>query len=208
MNKMIMMAAVAGMASGALAQSASLHIVASQATVDCTTTSVFTLSVYGDADFGTHITGAAFTLELESGGELIQDVVATGASWGALGFEDLGHSGGGNSGMIMGQLVFLPFIAPDAASALGNGPVFLGSFAVTISSSPTFQTLEWSLGGGVGTFAMEVIDVNGNPGGNPPGVVTQIAAPQFGSMTMTICPSPSSCALLGISGLVVGRRRR
>jgi len=208
MNKMIMMAAVAGIASGAWAQNASLSLVASQATIDCTQTSVFTLSVYGDADFGTHITGMAISLNAMAGGAIIQDVVASAPSWGALGFEDLGHTGGGNSGMVMGQIVFLPFIQPDAGSAIGNGPVLLGSFAVTISSSPTYQTLEWTLGGGIGTFAMEVIDVNGNPDGSPPGEVTQIAAPDFGGASVTICPSPSSAALLGLAGVVAGRRRR
>ncbi len=206
MKNAIALAAVAGIATAAAAQSGSLSIVASQATVDSTMTTSFTLSVYGDADFATHITGAAFNLNA-TGGDMVTDMVAAGAAWGGLGFEDQGHTGGGNTGMIMGQITFLPFIAPDAASALGNGPVFLGSFAVTIAADSS-GTIDWSLAGGIGTFALEVIDVNANPGGNPPGLITQLASPDFGSVSDTVVPTPSSLALVGLGGLVAGRRRR
>ena len=206
MKNAIALAAVAGIATAAAAQSGSLSIVASQATVDSTMTTSFTLSVYGDADFATHITGAAFNLNA-SGGDMVTDMVASGAAWGGLGFEDQGHTGGGNTGMIMGQITFLPFIAPDAASALGNGPVFLGSFAVTIAADSS-GTIDWSLAGGIGTFALEVIDVNANPGGNPPGLITQLASPDFGSVSVNVVPAPSAMAVLGLGGLVAGRRRR
>tara|TARA_R110002073_G_scaffold147687_3_gene300795 strand:+ start:122123 stop:122758 length:636 start_codon:yes stop_codon:yes gene_type:complete len=206
MKNAIALAAVAGIATAAAAQSGSLSIVASQATVDSTLTTSFTLSVYGDADFATHITGAAFNLNA-SGGDMVTDMVASGAAWGGLGFEDQGHTGGGNTGMIMGQITFLPFIAPDPASALGNGPVFLGSFAVTIAADSS-GTIDWSLAGGIGTFALEVIDVNANPGGNPPGLITQLASPDFGSVSVNVVPAPSAMAVLGLGGLVAGRRRR
>jgi len=205
MSRNIVLAAVAGLASGAAAQSASLSIVASNSYGGPSNS--FTLSVYGDADFGTHITGAAFSLNATGGGD-IESMTATSASWGALGFDDLGHTGGGNTGMIMGQITFLPFIQPDAASALGNGPVFLGSFLVTVADDAGYGVATWTIGGGIGTFALEVIDVNANPGGNPPGEVTGIAAPSFGSISVVIVPAPSAMALLGLGGLVVGRRRR
>ena len=208
MNKMIMMAAVAGMASGAWAQSASLSIIAS--TVDYSLPNpTTTLSVYADADFGTHITGAAYTLSAVGGLGFVESIeISSHASWGSLGFDDLGDGGAGNhNGMIMGQITFLPFIAPDAASALGNGPVLLGSFAVTFAANQG-GVVDWTVGGGIGTYALEVIDVNGNPGGNPPGEYFQIAAPDFGSTQVVIFPAPSSAALLGIAGVVAGRRRR
>jgi len=206
MKNAIALAAVAGIASAAAAQTGALSIVSSHATVDSTMTTSFTLSVYGDADFGTHLTGAAFNLGAVGGG-MVTDMVASGAAWGGLGFEDLGHTGGGNTGMIMGQITFLPFIAPDAASALGNGPVFLGSFAVTIAADSAGQ-IDWTLAGGIGTFALEVIDVNANPGGNPPGEITGLASPSFGSVSVNVVPAPSAMALLGLGGLVAGRRRR
>jgi len=207
MRTNIVLAAVAGLASCAAGQSGSLSIVASQSVVDTTMTTSFTLSVYADADFGTHITGAAFNLGAVGGDESVIDMVATGAAWGGLGFEDLGHTGGGNTGMIMGQIVFLPFIPPAAASALGNGPVYLGSFAVTLAANSS-NNIDWTLAGGIGTFALEIIDVNANPNGNPPGEITQLTDIEFGSVSLVYIPAPSSLALLGLGGLVVGRRRR
>ncbi len=130
---------------------------------------------------------------------------------GALGEDDFGDAGNGDhAGFIMGQVVFLPFIQPDPASALGNGPVLLGSFTVTADPNTWDDYVTWTVGGGIGTFALEIIDVNGNPGGNPPGEVYQIANPDFGSASVVIgtIPTPSSAVVLGLGGLVAGRRRR
>tara|TARA_R110000737_G_scaffold2923_5_gene8533 strand:+ start:29442 stop:30071 length:630 start_codon:yes stop_codon:yes gene_type:complete len=209
MKKMIVLAAIAGLASGAVAQNASLSIVASSTIPIGGLNPTATLSVYADADFGTHITGAAYTLSAVGGLGLVESIeINSHATWGSLGFDDLGDGGAGNhNGMIMGQITFLPFIVPDAASALGNGPVLLGSFAVTFAANQG-GVVDWTVGGGLGTFALEVIDVNANPGGNPPGEYFQIAAPDFGSTRVVIFPTPSSAALLGIAGVVAGRRRR
>jgi len=213
MRKAFLVAAVAGLASGAGAQSASLSIVASQTLVVSTVTTSLTLAIYGDADFGTHITGAAFGLSA-IGGAGVVDGMALGsvASWGALGEDDLGDGGDGNhNGIIMGQIVFLPFLAPDASSALGSGPVLLANIDVTIFAGSN-GVIDWSLVGLFDAdFALEVIDADANPGGNPPGVVTQVLNPNFGSATVTVIdvvPAPSSFALLGLGGLVAGRRRR
>ena len=206
MKKTVIMAAVAGLASGAAAQTASLSIVASQPTVDTTLTTSFTLSVYAESSIGTHVTGAAFNVN-GFGSSVVNSMTASSAAWGGLGFEDLGHDGNGSSGMIMGQITFLPFIPPNAASALGNGPVYIGSFVVELAVE-TYVDYEWTLGGGIGTFALEVIDVNANPGGNPPGEITQITDVEFGSVAIRTVPAPSSLALLGFGGLVAGRRRR
>jgi hypothetical protein len=211
MKNAIALAAVAGIASAAAAQSASLSIVASQSVVDSTMTSSITLSVYGDADFGTHITGAAFTMNAAGGAGVVDSMSQDGvAAWGALGEDDFGDAGDGNyAGTIMGQIVFLPFIQPDAASALGNGPVFLGSFTVNIAAGSD-GVIDWTVGGGIGTFAIEIIDVNANPGGNPPGEVTGVADANFGSARVVVngIPAPSAMAVLGLGGLVAGRRRR
>tara|TARA_R110000744_G_scaffold19961_1_gene52439 strand:- start:362 stop:982 length:621 start_codon:yes stop_codon:yes gene_type:complete len=206
MKKSIVLAAVAGIASGAAAQTASLSIVASQATIDTTMTTVLTLDIYADSSIGTHITGAAFTIN-GFGSSLVTDMTASGAAWGGLGFEDQGHDGNGSSGMIMGQIVFLPFIPPSVESALGNGSVYIGSFVVNLAVD-TYLDYEWTLGGGIGTFALEVIDVNTNPGGSPPGTYTQITDVDFGSLRVSVVPAPSALGLLGLGGLIAGRRRR
>ena len=203
MKKSIVLAAVAGIASGAAAQTASLSIVASQATIDTTMTTVLTLDIYADSSIGTHITGAAFTIN-GFGSSLVTDMTASGAAWGGLGFEDQGHDGNGSSGMIMGQIVFLPFIPPSVESALGNGSVYIGSFVVNLAVD-TYLDYEWTLGGGIGTFALEVIDVNTNPGGS---TYTQITDVDFGSLRVSVVPAPSALGLLGLGGLIAGRRRR
>ncbi|MFK7760175.1 MAG: PEP-CTERM sorting domain-containing protein [Phycisphaerales bacterium] len=208
----ITMMCIAGLASSAAAQSASLSIVASQSVVDSTVTNIVTLQIFGDADFGTHITGAAFMINASDSPCMIIDSIELNsvAQWGALGQDDFGDAGdGSHNGVIMGQITFLPFIQPDAASALGNGPVLLATMVVTISPLSAGQ-MTWTLGGGIGEFALEVIDVNGNPNGNPPGEITRIVNPDFGSATVLsgLVPAPSSGALLGLGALVAGRRRR
>jgi len=215
MKNAIALAAVAGIASAAAAQNGSLTIVASQTLVDSTVTNSITLSVYGDADFGTNITGAAFSLLGTTGGAgVVGDMTVAGEAWGGLGFGEFGDQGDGiHGGMIMGQIVFLPFIQPDPASALGNGPVLLGTFTVEILASSA-GVVDWQLGGGIGTFGLETIDVNLNPGGNPPGQVMQFGgtmgagALELGGVSVTVVPAPSAMALLGLGGLVAGRRRR
>ena len=211
MKNAIALAAVAGIASAAAAQTASLSIVASQSVVDSTMTSSITLSVYADADFGTHVTGAAITMGAAGGAGVVDSMSANAygtSDWQALGFDDFGDGGDGNhNGLVLGQVVFLPFIQPAAESALGNGPVFLGSFTVGIVANSS-GIVDWTVGGGIGTFALELIDVNANPGDNPPGETFQIAAPDFGSARVTVVPAPSAMAVLGLGGLVAGRRRR
>jgi hypothetical protein len=208
MRKQVILASIAGLSSVAAAQSASLSIVASQ--TNSGLGGSFTLSVYADADFGTHVTGTAFTLNAVGGEGIISSIESNGAaSWGALGEDDFGDAGNGShAGFIMGQIVFLPFIQPNAESALGNGPVFLGSFTVITEPDACDGVVTWTVGGGIGTFALEIIDINANPGGNPPGEVFQIADPDFGSASISIIPAPSSGALLGLGALVATRRRR
>ncbi|MFK7760177.1 MAG: PEP-CTERM sorting domain-containing protein [Phycisphaerales bacterium] len=209
MKNAIALAAVAGIASAAAAQSGSLSIVASQSVVDSTATSSITLQIFGDADFGTHLTGAAFMLNAEGGAGVVDSIsLDSVGAWGALGQDSFGDAGDGNhAGVIMGQITFLPFIQPDAASALGAGPVLLATMNVSIAALSAGD-VTWTLAGGIGTFALEVIDVNANPLGNPPGEITALAAPSFGSATVSVVPAPSAMALLGLGGLVAGRRRR
>jgi hypothetical protein len=211
MKKTLVCAAVAGLATAASAQTGSLSIVASSATVDWTMTATFTLSIFADADFGTHITGGAISINATGvGSGAVTDMVGSAEPWGLLGEEDFGYAGGGvYNGLIFGQIVFLPFLQPDAGSALGSGPVMVASIQVTIAPG-TDGSIDFTLGGIVDAFALEVIDVDANPGGNPPGVTTQLfdADVSFGSTKVNLVPAPSAMALLGLGGLVAGRRRR
>jgi uncharacterized protein (TIGR03382 family) len=57
-----------------------------------------------------------------------------------------------------------------------------------------------------GTGAGLYIEYGGDP--EDPAYVSKQVAGNFGSAQITVIPSPSSLALLGLGGLVVGRRRR
>jgi len=205
MKNTLVLVAAAGLASVAAAQSGSLSLLSSAATIDNSgSPATFTLSVWGDADFGTAIAGGGFSLNAVGGDALVTDMVASAASWGALGFQDNGHTGGGKTGMIFGQLIFPPFIPADPASMLGAGPVRLGSFVVTIAAD-TYGVIDWSTGALGDNFVMEIFTDDGGAG-----TFTQLTAADIdlGGITVIIYPAPSSVALLGFGGLFAGRRRR
>jgi len=207
MKNCIVLGAVAGLASGALGQSASLSIVASQSVVDSTVTTSITLAVYGDADIGTHISAAFFGLSAAGGAGVVDEMaLASVASWGVLGEEDFGHAGEGNyNGVGMGQLVFWPAIPPDPASALGNGPVLLANFSVTIAVG-SLGVIDWLLVGAPDypLFVLETF----TPHPAHEGDFHPFANPDFGSVSVYVVPAPSGLGLLGLGGLVAGRRRR
>ena len=205
MRKGITCIALAGLASAAGAQSGSLSIVPSASSgIDTSSGSAtITLAVYGDADFGTAISGGGFGLAVSGAGVgNVTGMASASAPWGALGFMDLGDGGDGNhNGMIFGQLIFPPFIPPAAESMLGNGPVLLGNFTVTFAQFAV-GVFDWATVGGIGDFTLEVFDES-------TGSFTQLSAEvAHGSASVIIFPSPSGLALLGFGGLVAGRRRR
>jgi len=201
----IVLGAVAGIASCALGQSASLSIVASQTVVDSTVTTSITLAVYGDADLGTHITGAWFGLSATGGEGVVDDMVLSSvAPWGELGEDDFGHAGDGNyNGVSMGQVVFPPFLPPDPASALGSGPVLLANLRVTIAEG-SLGLIDWSL---VGSSNYHVVLETFASHPAHEGNYWQFAYPDFGSTSVRVVPAPSGLALIGLGVLVVGRRR-
>ena len=203
----IVLAAFAGIASGALGQSASLSIVASQTVVDSTVTTSITLGVYGDADLGTHIVECHFGLSAIGGAGVVESTeLGAVAPWGELREMDMGDAGDGNhNGIYMGQLVFWPFVLPDPASALGSGPVLLATLDVTLTAGSS-GVIEWTL--------ESLFD-----GGTTPTLLTTAPSPvhegyyyhfepDFGSVTVQVVPAPSGIALLGLGGLASGRRRR
>ncbi len=195
--------AVAGLASAAAAGGASLSIVASAASVDTTgAAATMTLAIYGDASVGTAIAGGEFALTA-TGGDIVSDMSGVAAAWGALGEQDNGHAGSGNyNGLIFGQLIFPPFINPAAESMLGAGPVLLGNVTVTIAADSS-GVIDWSTAAGPGAFVLEVFTDNGAEG-----VFTQYTDVAHGSASVTVTPAPSAMALLGLGGIVAGRRRR
>jgi MYXO-CTERM domain-containing protein len=194
--------AVAGLASAAVAGGPSLSIVPSATMIDSTTTTSFTLSVFADAA-GTAVAGGEFALNASGDGAIVSDMVGAAAAWGALGEQDNGYGGNGNyNGLIFGQLIFPPFIPAADDSLLGAGPVLLGTVTVTIDANSA-GVIDWSTAAGGGAFILEIFTDDGADG-----VFDQFTSVAHGSATVTVTPAPSAMALLGLGGLVAGRRRR
>lgn len=198
--KQVILGSIAGLASVAAAQSASFSIVPSATVVDCSVTTSFTLSVYADADFGTAIAGGEVGL-MAVGGDGVLDVTAEAAAWGAGFQNDRGHDGsGGHNGLVFGQLIFPPILPPHPNSTL-PGLVLVGVFTVTIPINSGGTLIDWTTTGGQGPFALEVFD-------DADSSFTQLTDVQHGGASMFICPSPSSCGVFILAGLVGVRRRR
>ncbi len=201
--KSVICIALAGIVSTAMAQSASLTIVSNPATVNGIENSQFTLSIYAEADFGTHIAGGEFAISHagDSAGA-INGMDATAADWGLFGQNDRGYAGGGtHNGLVFGQLIAPPFFPPNEESRFtaGNGAL-LGT--VVVSIDPNFAGYnEFFVEMGQGAFVLEIFDEGDNS-------LTQLTSEvSFDSVVVGI-PAPSSIAMLGLGGLVAGRRRR
>lgn len=201
MKKRVIFASVVGLASSAAAQTGGLVIVPSISTIDSTVSTTYTLSVYASADFGTHVFGGAFNMVNTGDAGIVTGMDFTHATWGAFGQNDFGHSGDGNhDGIRFGQF-FIPGLTPPLAdSSLANGDVLIGSFEVTVAAN-ALGVIDWSTADNPGAgFILEIFD-------EVSGTTTSLTA-SHGTAQVNIIPAPSSMALLGLGGLVAGRRRR
>ncbi len=206
MKNAIALAAIAGIASAAAAQSGSLTIVPSASTIDSTMQTSFTLSVYADADLGANVLGVSFNLDAVGGAGIVNSMTAASPAWGAT-FQTGNDNGDGNYfNYGMGQL---PFGVPAAESALGGAPVLVGTFTVDIAAMSAGQ-VDWSVaflsGYTLQTYTGFTFYDDGAP--DPAGGVYGGLAVSLGSASVNIVPAPSAMALLGLGGLVAGRRRR
>lgn len=197
----VALAMVCGLASAAAAQSGSFSILPSVSTINIFGSSSFTLAVFASADFGTNIAGGEFGISATGATNNISGMTGVAEAWGGLGELDRGYDGdGGHNGLVFGQLIFPPFVPPSAESALGNGAVLVATMTVSVEPDfcgfVTFTTIN-----GQGPFALEVFDSADNS-------FTQLTDVGAGTATVGLLPAPSSLGLLGIAGLVAGRRRR
>ena len=189
--------AFAGIASGAVAQNFSLSIVASKSTIG--PTGSFTLSVYGNADVGTHMLGGSFGLTSDS--SVIDSMSWTPAAWTVFN-TDNGYAGDGNyNDVIFGQLVIPnvpPFDQPTPGSELGS---LIGHFTVVLNSFGE-AILDFQLNAG-SPFTLEVIDID-------TGVVTNNTQGTLflGSTRVIYVPGPGAAPFIGCLGLLAARRRR
>ena len=194
MKSTIAIVAIAGFAAAASAQNFSLSI-GGPTKVDEGDT--FTIEVSGDSDFGTHLAGGAFSLESNSG--LISGMSWTPAGWSAFN-EDNGYAGNGNYNQVVFGQLLLPFPGldtPGAGSGLGG---VIGSFEVTLGAGT--GVIDFSLIAG-SPFSLETIDIaDFTSAQDVDGTLT------LNGLSVIVSPAPSAMALLGLGGLVAGRRRR
>lgn len=194
--KTIAIAALAGLATAAAAQDFSLTLVPSVGTVDTSGgAATFTVTAYGDSSFGTHILGGAFGISASSGGDTVQGMSWAAAAWSQFN-TDGGDAGNGNyNTVIFGQLVIPGIFPPAAGSELGSA---IGSFTVTVDGAGVL-VLDMTNGS---PFSLEAVDSVSGQTMNDGGTVS------LGSATINVIPAPSAMALLGLGGIVAGRRRR
>ena len=195
MKNAVALIAVAGIASVAAAQNFSLTVVPSATSV--AEGGTFTLSVYGDADQGSHLLGGAFSLSSDSG--LVDSMSWANAAW--SGFNtDNGYAGNGNyNEVIFGQLVIPGIFPPAAGSEVGS---LIGSFQVNLAAAGT-GIIDIAINAGGGDFTLQTVDsVTGDLFDDTQGQLS------LGSTRVTVTPAPSALALLGLGGIAAGRRRR
>lgn len=198
MLKLCIISAVAGCASLCSAQDFSLTLVPEPVVQDCPDGS-FTLSVYGDSIFGSHLLGGAFGLEIGDGSEFITDITWTNAAWSAFN-TDGGYAGNGvYNQVVFGQLV-IPGIFPPAPGS-ENGSL-IGSFFVQMDPAIGDFSINFQLVAG-SPFTLETVDaVTGDTYQSSSGNLT------LGSATVSVIPAPGVVSLLGMGGLMCTRRRR
>lgn len=194
-NSVVIIASIAGFATVSSAQNFSLTIVPSAATI--IPGGSFTLSVFGDADIGTHLLGGAFSLE--SNGECVQSMQWTPAAWSVFN-TDGGYAGDGDyNQVVFGQLVIPGIFPPAAGSELGSR---IGTFTVQLDPGIGDFWIDFQLVAG-SPFTLETVDaVSGqtfqSTGGNL----------SLGSASVGLIPSPGVLSGFAVCGLLGTRRRR
>ena len=194
--KTFALAAVAGLATVATAGSPSLTIVPSSTMVDTSGGAVtVTMTVFGDANFGSHMLGGAFGVAGSGDTGLVGDMSWAAAAWSQFN-TDGGYAGNGSyNTVVFGQLVLPPVFLPGAGSENGGA---IGSFTLVIDGA---GTVDFQLTAG-SPFSLEGVDAATGATQNDGGNIS------LGSASITAVPAPSAMALLGLGGIVAGRRRR
>lgn len=192
------------MASQALAQNFTLWLEPG----DISPSGSFTVSVYGDADVGTHYRGGAFGLQVTS---LDGTGSVTDIAWDlTLGFPffnfpDLGYAGGGTyTGLAFGYLVGPCDIFPCPPFELGER---IGYFTIEVDPS-VMSTYQIDLVAGPDVdptfpFSLETVDIpSGQAWNDSSGTLTLSGA------TVSIVPAPPVVWALTLSSLPLLKRTR
>jgi len=196
--KSIAVLAVAGLASVAAAQNISTNLVVSltfdraEIAIGESATATVTASWTGVA--GSYL--SSFNVNMNASGQLVQVSNLASAAWNnpALGFNGTGTISGAN--ILNFQASQFSLIPPF----VNTNPILVTSFTVTGTAE---GVLSYSTTNATG--APFPYSVTGPVFSDP---VVQFSNAAFSSGSLTVTPAPSAMALLGLGGLVVGRRRR
>ncbi|MEZ6319259.1 MAG: hypothetical protein R3B49_11000 [Phycisphaerales bacterium] len=195
MRKALAIAAVAGLAGVASAQSFTLHFNAAETSVVTGQTIHWTVSVTGS--FGAVDYLQAYDLNILAGQNDLGTASAFATAMSAL----VNPTGGAVSGASING------VSGGQSSILGPttaGPITLGSFTVVASASTGY--LDYTVADG-GIFATTT-GINIKPGSDfAPSTFDGIPGVASDRVGVNI-PTPASAALMGLGGLVATRRRR
>ena len=190
----LLVAGVAGFASQTSAQNFVLTIVPSSTTI--ADGDSFSLSVYGNADVGTHLLGGAFSLNSENA--VIDSITWNPAAWSQFN-TDGGYAGNGNyNQVIFGQLVIPGIFPPAPNSELGS---LIGAFQVnTVAGGVGYVDFHLIAGS---PFTLESVDsITGHTFQSSTGDLT------LGSTSVLVYPTPGVLSGFAVCALVRTRRRR
>lgn len=190
----LLVAGVAGFASQTSAQNFVLTIVPSSTTI--ADGDSFSLSVYGNADVGTHLLGGAFSLNSDNA--VIDSITWNPAAWSQFN-TDGGYAGNGNyNQVIFGQLVIPGIFPPAPNSELGS---LIGAFQVnTVAGGVGYVDFHLIAGS---PFTLESVDsITGHTFQSSTGDLT------LGSTSVLVYPTPGVLSGFAVCALVRTRRRR
>jgi uncharacterized protein (TIGR03382 family) len=196
--KSIAVLAVAGLASVAAAQNISTNLVVSltfdraEIAIGESATATVTASWTGVA--GSYL--SSFNVNMNASGEYVSVSNLAPAAWNnpALGFNGTGTISGAS--ILNFQASQFSLIPPF----VNSNPILVTSFTVTGTAEGVLSYSTTNADGA--PFPMSVT----GPVFSDP--VVQFGNDSFQSGSLVVTPAPSAMALLGLGGLVVGRRRR
>jgi len=208
MKNAIALAAVAGLATGAMAQD--LSLTPSGTTFDTSGGSVtFTVLAFADNFAGEEAVSGTGNIGISGSGSAVggvTDVTVLRPAWANLfGIDGAFDGNGGHTGADGGQIILEPFFPPAPDSLFANGPVNFFGWTYTVAAG-TVGSLDLAMFEEANTsFIIQTFDADAPA----PGLTDwREGDVNLSGATVNFVPAPSAMALLGLGGLVAGRRRR